>query len=196
MKITQSNLPSGLILLLAVFVSPSLFSQHKPKFFNQTDFTRGFGVGNIHFESIDFKEKNRGISFRMRTQFGLRRDNFYAFGVGFSLENYQKVDANTAPAFVEYKQFFSENFGQAYTYVVGGYSIPLAINMRKGEMGEMGIGSIIPLGKFKFTPSFGLNFQKVKDFPYRYFNLNTGYWNMREEDIILKTLKVNIGITF
>jgi hypothetical protein len=196
MKITLFNFQSGFILLLALLVSPSLYSQHKPRFFNQTDFTKAFGVGNIYYESIQFKGRNTGQSFRMRTQFGVRVENKYALGIGYSMEYYPKVDANVAPVFIEYKRFFSEEFGQVFGYGTLGYSLQVALDVQTGPMGEFGLGTILRVRKVKLTPSIGLNIQQLTNHTYLAFNHDTGMFLVSRDDIVLKSLKLNIGITF
>lgn len=178
-------------IIIYIFIcSTSIYGQavkqKESKFYNITEIGYGLGIGKISLKYTNQQIDNDGYYVRLRTQFGYFLSKQLSMGLGFGLDGYHEITANTAPLFLDARYYFTHQPQSFFVFLNLGYAIPLSNNFETGYMGAIVLGKKISTRKLILLPGIGINIQHLKDIEY----------TIGTEDFNLATISFNLGLMF
>lgn len=174
------------IFICSISVYGQSVKQKESKFYNITEIGYGLGIGKIKLKNSNQKIDNNGYSVRLRTQFGYFLSRQFSVGLGFGLDGYHEVTANTAPLFLDARYYFSHQPKSLFVFLNSGYALPLSSNFETGYMGAIVLGKKISTRKLILLPGIGVNIQQLKNIEY----------TSGTEDLNITTISFNLGLMF
>jgi hypothetical protein len=197
---TNQSYIYNIIVILCFHINTSTYGQSlkqkKSNFYNITEIGYGTGIGKINFKSIDSKTPYDGHFYRLRTQFGYIFTDRLTGGIGFGLDGYHNFTANTAPFFLYIRHHLTSTQKPYFIFGNMGYSVPFSNNFEKGYILTAGVGKRINTGKIGCFPSIGFNLQQIQNFSYFTFDPATSLIVFYFDNIVLKTITINLGFMF
>lgn len=168
----------------------------KSKLYNITEIGYGTGVGKINFKSINTKTPYDGHFYRLRTQLGYIFTDRLTGGIGFGLDGYHNFTANTAPFYFDIRYYLTSSAKPYFVFGNLGYTIQLANNFEKGYFLSTGAGKRINTGNIGCFPSIGFNLQQIQNFSYFTFDPASSQITFFYDNIVVKTITINLGFIF